>query len=521
MENNQKGGKEQGLLELQKHAHNCGYIIPEFSVISESDNEQEIIKIADRFKGKDIIVRSNSVMENTEFGFDGIYKTVVVKNCNFKELKEAYKEVSDSLFSKDAISYRNKAGIPHDSMRVIMQKFIGDDEVSDNEELFYFVMETSINAQGDVSIVMDKMHDFINRNRNYEEITISKDSELIAATDKFFSSAKKKIKKFPKIAIGLQKVFGPVSIEGAFIENTRTQETRIFLFQRRLLPKELYQGTPEIVPDKYTKDDIIFRSKSYRGAGKIENLPIIVMPTIENVGIWESELRKRISQHKSDVFLFVSTMALGKLSSRILNDYTALAGVKAIISREGIDFSSHAFKVASLARIPFVSVQNLHHLERASAGSLFFTENEAVFCMDEKRDEFNFNRIKKSEATSLKALTKKKGISIELSEDEQNLSFHLDLKHFTFKDTEIAFHRLLEDVSGEVWLLTGDGISIGFRCENSKGQIIKYSGWANYLKDEGHLRLDNFGDCFENNQIEWSLIQKIATELNVPNNVQS
>ena len=113
MENNQKGGKEQGLLELQKHAHNCGYIIPEFSVISESDNEQEIIKIADRFKGKDIIVRSNSVMENTEFGFDGIYKTVVVKNCNFKELKEAYKEVSDSLFSKDAISYRNKAGIPH------------------------------------------------------------------------------------------------------------------------------------------------------------------------------------------------------------------------------------------------------------------------------------------------------------------------------------------------------------------------------------------------------------------------
>ena len=44
---------------------------------------------------------------------------------------------------------------------------------------------------------------------------------------------------------------------------------------------------------------------------------------------------------------------------------------------------------------------------------------------------------------------------------------------------------------------------------------------ANLVKDEGHLRLDNFGDFFENNQIEWSLIQKIATELNVPNNVQS
>ncbi len=514
MENTQLGGKELGLLELQKHAKNCDYTVPEFFVLSEAANDEEITKIAIRFKGTTVIVRSNSVMENTEFGFDGIYKTVIVEDCDFGKLKESYSQVSDSLFSEDAVAYRNKAGITHDSMRVIVQKFIGDDEVSANEELLYFVMETSVNAQGDISIVMDRVHDFINSNREYEEVTLNKNGELLVATDKFIS-LKKKLKKFPRIVKELQKVFGPVSIEGACIENTKTREVRVFLFQRRVLPKELYQGKPELVPSKYKNEDILFRSKSYRGAGKMENLPIIVMPTIDSVGIWEKELRKRISQHKSDVFLFVSTMALGVLSSRILNDYTALSGVKAIISREGIDFSSHAFKVASLAKIPFVSVTNFSAVERVSAGSLFFTENEAVFCIDEIRDEFNFNRIKKSTAVSLMELVKQKGVIVEFSEEKKTLEFQLNLKKLSFHDFEISFHRLLEDVSGEVWLLTGNTISIGFECENSKGEVIRTSGWANYMVDEGHVRLDNFGEYFGNNQIEWVLIQKIAAQLNV------
>ncbi|MDB4984700.1 MAG: hypothetical protein JWM20_879 [Patescibacteria group bacterium] len=514
MEKALRGGKELGLLELQQHAQKFGYSIPEFFVLPESGNEEEIAGISDHFNGKNVIVRSNSLMENAEFGFDGIYKTIVVENCNLSKLKEACKEVSDSLFSETAIAYRSKAGIAHDSIRVIVQKFIDQSETGSGKELKYFVMETSVNAQGDISIVTGSEYDFVNSGADYEEMLLDKDGETIMAPNKFLLFGTERVlTKLQQIAAGLNGVFGPVSLEGSCIRNKETRNVEIFLFQRRLLPKEIYHAQPETVPAKYADRDILFRSSTYRGAGKLENLPVIVMPGIDKVSVWENELRSRISQFKSDVILFVPSMALGVLSVKILNDYSVLTGVKAIISREKIDYSSHAFKVASLARIPFVSIGDFSRVETVSAGSLFFTENEAVFCIDEIRDEFNFVRIKKSAAASLATLLKRKGITVKFSEEERKLGFQLDLNHFSFDELKVSFHRLLEDVSGEVWLLTGNGVNIGFVCENSKGHVIRYSGWANYLHKEGHMRLDNFDERFENNRIEWNLIQKIAVQL--------
>jgi phosphoenolpyruvate synthase/pyruvate phosphate dikinase len=122
-------------------------------------------------------------MENSDFGFDGIYKTVVVEKCNLKKLKEACRQVLDSLFSEDAIKYHIRAGITQDSMRIIVQKFIGHKNISAREDLQYFVMETSINAQGDASVVMDNRHDFINNGSSYKELIMGKHGEILASTD--------------------------------------------------------------------------------------------------------------------------------------------------------------------------------------------------------------------------------------------------------------------------------------------------------------------------------------------------
>lgn len=511
------GGKEQGLFELQKHAQRLDYSIPEFFVLEETQNEDELIKIATQFNECDVIVRSNSVMENNEFGFDGIYTSILIKNWDLNMLKQACKEVSDSLFSPDAVAYRKKIGITNDSMRIIIQKFIGQKEIALEEELHYFVIETSINAQRDISIVVDGKHDFINQEESYKQMVLSRKGELLTSTDTlYFMGQRTVLGKLGNIAIELQNIFGPVSLEGAYIENMKSRDAKVFLFQRRFLAKDLYQAASETVPSKYTDKDILFRSNSYRGAGKIERLPIVVMPTIDNVRAWEDELRNRISQLKSDVILFVWSMRLGVLSSRILNDYTVLSGVKAIISSEKIDFSSHAFKVASLARIPFVSVENFPRVETLDIGSLFFTENQAVFCIDEKREVFKFDRIQRSRAKSLVAIAKEKRLLVEFSEEKQKFGFQLDLRRLSFNDLEISFHRLLEDVSNEIWLLGNDDVgTIGFKCENAKGHIVRFSGWANYLDKEGHINLDNFREHFENNQVEWSLIQKIAMQLGV------
>ncbi|MFA6273818.1 MAG: PEP/pyruvate-binding domain-containing protein [Candidatus Paceibacterota bacterium] len=518
MENKLQGGKELGLLELQQHAENCGYHIPDFSVLADLENEEEMIQIASRFSGNNVIVRSNSVMENKEYGFDGIYKSIVVQDCTLPKLKMACKEVFDSLYSKRATAYRKKIGVTTDSMRIIVQKFIGYGEISANERLQYMVIETCINAQGDMSIATGGRHDFVNQGDNHEEVIVDKDGKFIAGTETI-SHFNNPLEKVHEIAIKLQKVLGPVYLEGAYIENTKTHNVKVFLFQRRFLPKELCQAQPEIIPERYTEKDILFRSHSYRGVGKIENLPVILMPSIQSVTSWEHDLRRRASQFKSDVILFVTTMALGVLSSRILNDYTVLSKVRAIISLEKIEFSSHAFKVASLAKIPFVSAPSFWRVEIIGTGSLFFTKNEAVFCLDAKRDEFKVELLKKSKAKSLAVLAKDKGVIVSLSEDKRELNFDLNLKNFSFNEFEIAFHRLLEDVSGEVWLLGDDNPgNIGFMCENIKGQTIHFSGWANNMLGEGHIGLDNFWEHYEgrygkSNQIEWSLIQKIALKL--------
>ena len=510
-----QGGKEIGLFELEKHSH-LGYSVPRFFVLPNLGNEKELIKIAEEFKGCDIIVRSNSIMENSEFGFDGIYESIVLKNWDIDSFNRACKNVLESILSEDAIAYRSNVGIEEDSMRVIVQKFIGKKDISNDEELQYFVMETSINSQGDRSIVIDENYEFINAELDYEEIIADNNGNILTSTDILkFISEHKLLEILKIIATELQKVFGPVSLEGAYLKNIATHDIKVFLFQRRLLAKEFYQAKAEVVPDKYDDKDILFRSKTYRGAGKIENLPLIVMPTINHVKTWEDDLRKKITQLNSDVILFVPTMHLGEMSSRILNDYRALSGVRAIISFEKIDFASHAFKVASLARIPFVSVKKFDRIKTLSRGSLFFTKNQAVFCLDEKRDEFKFDLLKKSEATSLAKLIKEKGIVVRFSEEKQELGFDLNTKKFSFNDLEISFHRLLEDVSGEAWLFGNDNFgSIGFKCENSKGHIIQFSGWGNYLFNEGHLNLDNFREHFEDNKVEWSLIQAIFAQLN-------
>ena len=60
-----KGGKELGLIELEKHARKNGYKVPEYFVIDDLRGFT-IEGIAKHFDGKDVIVRSNSIAENGE-----------------------------------------------------------------------------------------------------------------------------------------------------------------------------------------------------------------------------------------------------------------------------------------------------------------------------------------------------------------------------------------------------------------------------------------------------------------------
>lgn len=509
------GGKEIGLLELEKHSESLGYLIPEFHVL-ESLDEKRLREIAENFSGQKVIARSNSIMENSEFGFDGIYDSVIVEKCNFEGLRDACKKVLKSLNSERAVAYRKKAAIFHDSMRVIVQRFIGRTEGVDCK---YFVIETSINAQGDISIATSRDHDFINQDLNWEEFIFDKGEETIASTTSALELYLNKyaFNEVKNFSLGLQKIFGPVALEGAILWNIRAGTKEIYLFQRRLLSKEIYQAPPENVPAHYDKKDILFSSKMYRGSGKIEKLPVIVMPRISDgaVELWERELIQRKSQLKADFILFIETMHLGIISTKILNDYSCLSGAKLIVSSEEINFMSHSFKVASLARIPFVSTnwENLRSdmIEDLDIGSIFFTGNRAVFCLDQKNA---FENVVPSKAKTLKK-GMFSGFSFNLSKENKSLKFSLDLDKLSFNEFAKRFQKLLQDISGEIWYLKNNHTgNIGFVCTDKNKHSIEFSGWANYMKREGNLSLQNFSKSFlKENFIEWSLIEKIAKSI--------
>lgn len=385
-----KGGKELGLIDLEKYAIKIGYKVPKYFVVDDLA-ESTLEVIAEHFDGQDVVVRSNSLAENGEIGFDGIYESVVVEKCNFEKLIGAYQRVMDSLNSERAILYRKKVGVENDSMRVIVQKFMGKDGM----HYTYFVVETSVNPQGDICVAMSSTHDFINKEGlYYEKFFFNKEMKFIhGETDNTFN----RINAVCVAMFGaeLHEVFGPVQLEGVLQqEKSESFIAEPFFFQRRFLPKEIYQGVPEKVPEHYAENDILFRSRLYRGSGKFEHLPIIVMPEVSDGAIdrWEKQLKIKASQlEKKEFFLFVPKLNLGVRSSQILNDYACLEGVRTIISYEDISFASHAFKVASFAGLPFVSINGIHgnlpfeeKMQTLDKCSLFFTEDQAVFCLDEK-----------------------------------------------------------------------------------------------------------------------------------------
>ncbi len=508
-----KGGKELGLIELEKYARKLRYKVPEYFVVDDARGFTLEV-IAKHFYGQDVIVRSNSIAENSEIGFDGIYESVIIEKSNLEKIRIAFQRVLDSLNSDRAIAYREKVGIKDDVMRVIVQKYMGNDKM----DYIYFVVETSINPQGDTYVALSREHDFINKDTAYDYFIFNNKGESIHSNDAL-SYLRRYAGLVGSIGKGLHKFFGPVQIEGVLLDDGSSWHSLVpYLFQRRLLPKEVYQGIPEKVPDRYTENDILFRSKSYRGSGKFEGLPIILMPTVSDgrIEYWEEQLKQKASQLKTkEYFLFCPSLHLGVFSDRILNDYECLEGVRAIISYEGIDFASHAFKVASFAKLPFVSIHGnqffSENIETLDKCSLYFTENEAVFCLDEKH---SFKAVKPIKAESLKTKNRSDFL-FSINDEEKAFKFQLNLKNLSFSEFEKSFCKLLDDISGETWVLSENIPGhIGFCCTNKERSSIKFSGWANYMEEKGNLLLENFRKDFRGvNKIDWSLIEKISQEL--------
>ena len=150
------GGKSRGLEELITSS-DLGYFVPkydsirmeyfesilrqhlvsrltslltnsQFTVTKLPEQFNAVLKIlADKYKRRQVMVRSNSYLEDGDHSFAGIYDSFLVDEVNEASLHDAFIQVYSSTFSKKAKMYREQHGLPEDKMGIIVQEFIEPD----------------------------------------------------------------------------------------------------------------------------------------------------------------------------------------------------------------------------------------------------------------------------------------------------------------------------------------------------------------------------------------------------------
>ncbi|KYK26832.1 hypothetical protein AYK26_04570 [Euryarchaeota archaeon SM23-78] len=306
----QGGGKSRGLEQLLQHT-DLGYSVPEYdqidvsyydavekqeqmalmaSFLSASKKpdkrvmpyvasklptviEERVSELANKYKGKNVIVRSDSFREDGKHSFAGIYKSVEVERASKKKLIDAVTQVYASLYSDKAKRYRQEHNIPDDKMGIIIQKFI--------EPNWAGVMYTSNPSfPSDLSVEFCPGRNTVVKGegptwiKEFEKRT--KDSVFESENFRYVEEEQEKIvDKLAEIGINLEKLIGPSYIE--FL----VKDKKIFLVQRREVT-DLEEPVDVEIP-KYDKEQYIGFTNVMRGKGKF-TLPVVCITDTSALG---------------------------------------------------------------------------------------------------------------------------------------------------------------------------------------------------------------------------------------------
>lgn len=277
-----KGGKAKGLEELLKHSE-LGYIVPPYKEISpdffdyvskqmEADEtllfSSELAKIieniAEEFSNQQVIVRSNSLKEDSRHSFAGRYDSIKVEHATFETLSGAIVKVYRSFYSELAQDYRKEHNIKDDMMGIIVQKFMPCDwagvmytsnpSYPDNLSIeFSEDPEAVVNGEGLPLIV------------EYDKKTMKEAfvSEIYhTAPENFFDHD-----LLARIGVELERLLGPSDIE--FL----VRNDELYLVQRRDIT-DLETPIPVTIPH-YEPEQFLGKTKVIRGRGKY-TLPVFL-----------------------------------------------------------------------------------------------------------------------------------------------------------------------------------------------------------------------------------------------------
>lgn len=100
--------------------------------------QSELEQLFQRWKWKNIMVRSNSLLEDGKHSFSWVYTSMKIDCTNISYLITALREVRDSIRSHEAMRYRRKHNLGWDSMGIVIQEFI------EGIEWWYGVIHTSL-----------------------------------------------------------------------------------------------------------------------------------------------------------------------------------------------------------------------------------------------------------------------------------------------------------------------------------------------------------------------------------------
>jgi hypothetical protein len=435
-----KGGKAKGLEELTRFTH-LGYSVPEYDEIGFSQYEsvqkrlemanlvgvlkakiagngpaelgiltelppeldENVNQLLSKYKGEDIIVRSNSFLEDGKLSFAGRYDSVVVKELSKDKLVDAMLQVYNSLHSKKAQEYWQEHNISTDKMGIIVQKFI--------EPEYSGVMYTSNPTYPDdltIELVKGRIDD---ENRESFILDYDKKEGSITFASENFNKGKFKginlfrlnryFDQFFKIGVEIEKEFGASDIE--FLIN---ESDDLYLVQRRLIT-DLQQPEKIIIP-KYNKEQFIGTTNTTRGTGKY-TLPVLKIVDYvelldklqmvasfsgnndiikEKMGEYFEDIKEKDEFYKEGYVLVLPHFhesCIERLSSVFGYNTTIDAltpNKKAIITTNCGLISSHAMTVAREKGIVYAGFMNDPYLfEDVSSGdmlSIYFKGRKAI-----------------------------------------------------------------------------------------------------------------------------------------------
>ncbi|MBW2991103.1 PEP/pyruvate-binding domain-containing protein [Candidatus Woesearchaeota archaeon] len=453
--------------------------------------KKKVDELAKKYKGRDIIVRSDSLREDSMHSFAGIYDSVVVKRASKKKLINAVTKVYASLNSEKAKRYRQEHNIPDDKMGIIIQRFI--------EPYIAGIMYTSNSSYpSDLTIeYCDGRFDVIEEGyqptiKDFEKRTrqLVFESEDCKGLGHDWEEYKI-ISKVRDIGIKLEKIIGPSDIE--FVVKNK----KIYLVQRRDIT-DLEEPEDVKIP-KYDKEQYIGFTDVMRGKGKV-TLPVVAIEDMHNLGervtllsmVSRSRAENEIKNHYDNIMELNEKYKDGYIlltphfdktvikswgifsSSKVPDDPTLdrlTPNKKAVITTRFGSICSHIMTVARERGIAYAGFEGYKDdtlFEGVHTGdilSIYFKKRRAYVY----KEKIPVRSIKETHPKiSIKIKKRKTGIVFE-TPDYKYLDSH--------KPVVIDFEYFLNNNTDDEWKRTEIGDHMGTPFTNTKGISI-YLGMA-------------------------------------------